>query len=98
MEYKTVKCIKLNKELRALDKAPFPGPAGQEILEKVSEQAWNEWLNFQTILINENRLNLMEEGAREFLKKQRNKFFFEPGELDMPEQYVDPNKVPDLKS
>ena len=51
MEYKTVKCVKLNKELRALDKAPFPGPAGQEILEKVSEQAWNDWLNFQTILM-----------------------------------------------
>ena len=78
MEYKTVHCVKYNKELRALDKAPFPGPAGQEILEKVSEQAWNDWLNFQTILINEN------------------KFFFEPGELDLPEQFVDPN-VPKLK-
>ena len=76
MEYKTVHCVKYNKELRALDKAPFPGPAGQEILEKVSEQAWNDWLNFQTILINENRLNLMEESARNFLTEKRNKFTF----------------------
>ena len=45
----TVLCAKLNKELPALDKAPFPGPAGQEILEKVSAQAWNDWMNFQTI-------------------------------------------------
>ena len=96
MEYKTIHCVKYNKELRALDKAPFPGPAGQEILEKVSEQAWNDWLNFQTILINENRLNLMEESARNFLTEKRNKFFFEPGELDLPEQFVDPN-VPKLK-
>jgi len=86
----TVLCAKYNKELPGLDKAPFPGPAGQEILEKVSEQAWREWLNFQTILINENRLNLMDEKARNFLAEKRNKFLFEPGELDMPEQYVDP--------
>ena len=78
----TVLCAKLNKELPALDKAPFPGPAGQEILEKVSAQAWNDWMNFQTILINENRLNLMDQNAREFLADARNKYFFEPGELD----------------
>ena len=74
----TVLCAKYNKELPALDKAPFPGPAGQEILEKVSAQAWNDWMNFQTILINENRLNLMDEKAREFLAEKRNKYFFEP--------------------
>ena len=45
---------------------------------KVSAQAWNEWMNFQTILINENRLNLMDEKAREFLSERRNKFLFEP--------------------
>ena len=47
-------------------------------------------MNFQTILINENRLNLMDEKAREFLSERRNKFLFEPGELDLPEQFVDP--------
>ena len=35
-------------------------------------------MNFQTILINENRLNLMDEKAREFLAEKRNKYFFEP--------------------
>ena len=74
----TVLCAKYNKELPALDKAPFPGPAGQEILEKVSAQAWNDWMNFQTILINENRLNLMDEKAREFLAEKRNKYFLNP--------------------
>ena len=49
--------------------------SGQEILEKVSAQAWNDWMNFQTILINENRLNLMDEKAREFLAEKRNKYF-----------------------
>ena len=43
----------------------------------VSAQAWNDWMNFQTILINENRLNLMDEKAREFLAEKRNKYFFE---------------------
>jgi Fe-S cluster biosynthesis and repair protein YggX len=52
-------------------------------------------MNFQTILINENRLNLMDQNAREFLADARNKYFFEPGELDLPEQFVDPS-IPKL--
>ena len=48
-------------------------------------------MNFQTILINENRLNLMDEKAREFLAEKRNKYFFEPMRIGSdPEQFVDP--------
>jgi len=89
-------CAKYNEELPGLEKAPFPGEAGKRVLENVSEKAWNEWLNFQTILINENRLNLMDESARKFLSENRDKFLYEPGELSMPEQYRDPN-VPNLR-
>ena len=50
---KTVNCIKLNKELEALDRAPYPGELGKKILESVSKEAWQEWLDYQTMLINE---------------------------------------------
>ena len=84
-------CAKYNKELNALEKAPFPGPAGQEILENVSAAAWDEWLNLQTMIINENRLNMMDPEARTFLSEQRQKFLFEGEEVALPDDFIDPS-------
>lgn len=92
----TVLCAKYNKELPGLEKAPFPGQAGQDILEKISAKAWDEWLGIQTMIINENRLNMMDPEARSFLSEQRNKFLFEGEEVALPDEYVDPS-VPKLK-
>jgi Fe-S cluster biosynthesis and repair protein YggX len=91
-----VMCAKYKKELTALEKAPFPGPDGVEILENVSSAAWDEWLSIQTMIINENRLNLMDADARKFLAEQRNKFLFEGEEIDMPNDFIDPS-IPNLK-
>jgi Fe-S cluster biosynthesis and repair protein YggX len=85
-----VMCAKYNKELTALEKAPFPGADGQHIFENVSSAAWDEWLNIQTMIINENRLNLMDDWARKFLAEQRNKFLFEGEEIEMPDDFIDP--------
>ena len=73
---KTVNCIKLNKELEALDRAPYPGELGKKILESVSKEAWQEWLDYQTMLINENSLNLFEESSQSYLKQQMEIYFF----------------------
>ena len=73
---KTVNCIKLNKELEALDRAPYPGDLGKEIFETVSKEAWQEWLDYQTMLINENNLNLFEESSQSYLKQQMEIYFF----------------------
>ena len=37
---KQIFCRKYQKEMDALDFAPFPGAKGQEYLETVSKQAW----------------------------------------------------------
>ena len=87
----TVFCRKLQKDLPALAAAPFPGPAGQDILENVSAQAWQEWLEHQTRLINEKHLNMMDMTARTYLNEQRDKFF--AGEaVDAAEGYVPPSE------
>ncbi len=84
-----VHCKKLNKELEGLDVAPFPGPKGQYIYDNISKQAWAEWLEHQTRLINEKRLNMMDMTARTYLNEQRDKFL--SGEkIDEAEGYVPP--------
>lgn len=67
---RTVMCKKLNKELPALDFPPMPGKKGQEIYETISKQAWADWLQHQTRLINEKHLSLMDLSHREYLSKQ----------------------------
>ncbi len=57
---RTVYCIKLNKEADGLDLPPYPGELGKRILTSVSKQAWAAWLKHQTMLVNENRLNLAD--------------------------------------
>ena len=84
----TLFCIKLNKELEALDRAPYPGELGKKILENVSREAWQMWLDHQTMLINENNLNLFEASSQSYLKEQMEKYFFDSGNLDSIEGYI----------
>jgi len=77
-----VKCILLGKELESLDRAPYPGELGKKILDNVSKEGWQKWLEFQTMLINENNLNLMDPGAQAYLKEQLEKFFFDRDNID----------------
>ncbi len=84
----TLLCIKLNKELEALDRAPYPGKLGIKILENVSREAWQMWLNHQTMLINENNLNLLEDSSQNYLKEQMEKYFFDNDNLDLIEGYI----------
>jgi Fe-S cluster biosynthesis and repair protein YggX len=84
-----VQCVKLGREAEGLDSPPFPGEKGQEIFDKVSKQAWKDWLAKQTILINEYKLASFDPKARAFLAEERYKYLFE-GNNDMPTGYVPP--------
>ena len=84
-----VQCIKLNKEAEGMDFAPLPGELGKKIWNQVSKEAWAGWLKQQTMLINENRLNMADPRARQYLLKQVEKHFFEGG-ADTAQGYVPP--------
>ena len=76
---RTVKCVKLGKELDGLDFPPYPGPLGKRIFESVSKEAWAGWLKQQTMLVNENRLSLADPEARKYLTQQTEAYFFGEG-------------------
>ena len=83
-----VYCVKLNKELEGLERAPYPGELGKQILDSVSKEAWQMWLDHQTMLINENNLNLFEESSQSYLKEQMEKYFFSDNDLDQIKGYT----------
>ena len=74
-----VNCVKLGREAEGLDFPPVPGALGKRIYECVSKEAWQQWLRHQTMLINENRLSLMDPRARKDLSEQMEKHFFGDG-------------------
>jgi len=86
---RTVHCVKLNKEADGLDRVPYPGELGKRIFDSVSKEAWQQWLQQQTMLINEYRLSPMDPKARTFLEEQMEQFFFGEGG-EMPPDYVPP--------
>jgi Fe-S cluster biosynthesis and repair protein YggX len=88
-----VMCRKYKKEMEGLAMAPLPGAKGQDMYDNVSKQAWGEWMQHQTLLINEKQLSLMDIGARTYLGEQMTKFF--SGEdVDQAEGYVPPSEAP----
>ena len=68
-------CKKLNKELPALPAPPMPGPKGLEIMNSISEEAWEMWKSHQTTLINEKHLDMSNAENRTWLIEQMDKFF-----------------------
>ena len=88
---RTVFCRKYQQELEGLDKPPYPGAKGQEIYENVSKQAWQEWQALQTMLINENRLSVVDPSARAYLADQLEKFL-DNESTDRAEGYVPPGQ------
>ena len=88
---RNVQCEKLKKEAPGLEYLPYPGDLGQRIYDHISQQAWQEWLKHQTMLINEYRLTPIEPKAREFLEREMEKFLFEEGS-EKPKEFVPPEE------
>ena len=90
---RTVYCQKLNQEGPGLDFQTWPGELGKRIFENISKPAWDQWINHQTMLINEYRLNPMDPKAKELITTEMEKFLFGEGS-EPPADFVpqaDPN-------
>jgi Fe-S cluster biosynthesis and repair protein YggX len=74
-----VHCQLLNEELPGLSFQTYPGELGKRIFEHISARAWQDWMNHQTMLINEHRLSPINPEHRKFLEGEMEKFFFGGG-------------------
>jgi Fe-S cluster biosynthesis and repair protein YggX len=87
MEERIVKCIKLGTELPGLESPPMPGEIGKKIYENVSKQAWQEFLEFFKMVVNEYRLDLTSPLADTVLEQKAEEYFFTDN-FTMPEGYI----------
>lgn len=89
---RSVFCRKYQRELPGLAAPPLPGPAGADIFENVSAEAWQAWQQLQTMLINEHHLSLINPDARQFLQTQMAKFLANE-DYERPAGYVPPEET-----
>lgn len=84
-----IHCNKLQKQAEGFETPPYPGDLGKRIYEEISKEAWQMWINHQTMLINEYRLSMLDPKARTFLATELEKFLFGSGSA-IPQGYIPP--------
>lgn len=89
MSEQTVQCVKLKKELPALQSPPIPGELGKKIQANVSAEAWRMFEEHFIMVTNELRLDLMDEGTNQIFFDQIDQFLFKDT-AKPPEGYVPP--------
>lgn len=88
---RTVQCAYLGREAEGLERKPLPGELGERIYNEISAEAWRQWLEHQTMLINEMRLSPIDPDHRKYLIKQAEAFLF-GGDVDKAAGYVPPGE------
>ena len=69
-------CKFLNKKSQGQDFQSYPGKLGEKIYNHISKTAWEKWMQQQTILINENKLNMSNYQDRQIIENHMKLFLF----------------------
>jgi Fe-S cluster biosynthesis and repair protein YggX len=80
---RTVFCSYLKKEAPGLAFQLIPGEIGKRIFDNISQEAWTEWQQKQTMLINEKKLNLMKLEDRKVIEQAMIGYLFENKDVDI---------------
>jgi Fe-S cluster biosynthesis and repair protein YggX len=71
----TVSCIRCRKDGPKIAWPPYPGEAGEKVVASVCQGCWPEWLEMQTKIINEYRLNVLNPEHQHMVAEQCLIFF-----------------------
>ena len=77
-----IQCTRCGRTAEQLAKAPLRNALGERIHSSICRSCWDEWLRFQTMLINHNGLDVRDRPAREFLTANMEAFLFKSGETE----------------
>ena len=84
-------CQSLKKEAEGLRFQLYPGDIGKRIFDNICQEAWTNWQKKQTMLINENKMNMMDPNDRAILEKAMVDYLFDGIEPKI-EGYTPENK------
>ena len=77
-----ITCVRCGQQGPQLAKPPLRNALGERVFASVCQRCWDQWLRYQTALINHNGLDVRDKEAREFLSANMEAFFFGKGETE----------------
>ena len=77
-----IECVRCGKTGEQLQKPPLRNELGERVHASICTSCWDEWLAYQTALINHYGLDVRDREAREFLSKNMEAYLFEAGETE----------------
>lgn len=77
-----IECARCGKTGAQIARPPLRNELGERVHASICQECWDNWLRFQTALINHNGLDVRDKPAREFLTVQMESFLFRTGETE----------------
>ena len=69
-----IKCSRCGSDKERLTEAPFNNEVGKKILERICQDCWKLWVSQQLMIMNEHRLDPLNDEHSKFLDEEMNKF------------------------
>lgn len=77
-----IDCTRCGKAGPQLARPPLRNELGERVYHSICQNCWDQWLRFQTALINHHGLDVRDRPAKEFLMANMEGFLFHSGETD----------------
>ena len=77
-----ITCTRCGATGEQLERAPLRNELGERVLRSICRTCWDQWLRYQTALINHNGLDVRDKPARDFLSANMEAFLFGKGEAE----------------
>lgn len=77
-----INCVRCGQSGPQLTKPPLRNDLGERVFNSICQRCWDQWLRYQTALINHNGLDVRDKPAREFLTANMEAFLFKTGETE----------------
>lgn len=77
-----IECVRCGQRNPQLQRPPFRNELGERIHSSICALCWDQWLRYQTALINHYGLDVREREARDFLTANLEAYLFDRGETD----------------
>ena len=77
-----ITCVRCGQTGPQIANPPFRNELGTRIHEQICQRCWDQWLRYQTALINHNGLDVRDKPARDFLTANLQAFLFRTGQAE----------------
>lgn len=77
-----IDCARCGNPGETLEKPPLRNELGERVHASICRTCWEEWLKYQTALINHYGLDVRDREAKDFLMKNMEAYMFKTGETE----------------